>query len=117
MTNPFDPKPDDNGSYGGFGSNPGNNPGSNANNPSGNNGGLPRYEPTTHPEDQAASASPAVTAITVASPTALSPMVAAPMAPTTPVSRDTPVQATEVIPGMRALVRVQALPTRAQSAP
>lgn len=53
MTNPFDPKPDDNGSYGGFGSNPGNNPGNNANNPSGNNGGLPRYEPTTHPEDQA----------------------------------------------------------------
>lgn len=49
MTNPFDPKPEDNGSNGGFGSNPGNSSG----NTSGNNGGLPKYEPTSHPEDQA----------------------------------------------------------------
>lgn len=49
MTNPFGSNPEDNGSNGGFGSNPQNGSG----NSSGNTGGLPRYEPTSHPEDQA----------------------------------------------------------------
>ena len=49
MTNPFGSNPEDNGSNGGFGSNPQNGPG----NSSGNTGGLPKYEPTSHPEDQA----------------------------------------------------------------
>ena len=45
MTNPFDPKSEDNSSNNGFGNG--------ANNGAGNNGGLPRYETTNHPEDQA----------------------------------------------------------------
>lgn len=49
MTNPFGSNPEGNGSNGGFGSNPQNGP----SNSSGNNGGLPKYEPTSHPEDQA----------------------------------------------------------------
>lgn len=49
MTNPFESKPEDNGSNRGFGSNPAHNSGDS----SGNNGGLPKYEPTSHPEDQA----------------------------------------------------------------
>ncbi len=49
MTNPFGSKPEDNGSNGGFGSNPTHNSGDS----SGSNGGLPKYEPTSHPEDQA----------------------------------------------------------------
>ena len=44
MTNPFDPKSEDNSSNNGFGNG--------ANNGAGNNGGLPRYEPTNHPKDQ-----------------------------------------------------------------
>ncbi|ACP33066.1 hypothetical protein [Corynebacterium aurimucosum] len=49
MTNPFESNPEDNGSNRGFGSNPAHNSGDS----SGNNGGLPKYEPTSHPEDQA----------------------------------------------------------------
>lgn len=49
MTNPFGSNPEDNGSNGGFGSNPQNGPSNSA----GNTGGLPKYEPTSHPEDQA----------------------------------------------------------------
>lgn len=49
MTNPFGSNPEGNGSNGGFGSNPQNGP----SNSSRNNGGLPKYEPTSHPEDQA----------------------------------------------------------------
>lgn len=49
MTNPFGSNLEGNGSNGGFGSNPQNGP----SNSSGNNGGLPKYEPTSHPEDQA----------------------------------------------------------------